>query len=183
MTIVFETSRLILRHLEEEDAGFFLELVHDPDWIRFIGDRGLRSVDEARAYLRDKLISSYARFGFGLYCVESKERGLPIGICGLLAREALEDVDLGFAFLPLARGRGYAFEAAAGTMAYARETLGLRRLVALVSPENERSIALLEKLGFGFERPIRLAPALHRVLWLYGTELPAGDQSGRLARS
>src|SRR5690606_32503765 len=160
--------RLVLRHLEEDDAAFFLELVTDPDWLRFIGDRGFRTVDEARDYLREKLIESYARLGFGLYAVDFRETGETIGICGFVQREALEgDVDLGFAFLPAFRRQGFAHEASVASLRLARETLGLHRVVALVSPENAASLSLLEKLGFHPERTLRLPPATHRQLLLY----------------
>lgn len=171
MSAVFETPRLRLRHLREEDGAFFLELVNDPDWVRFIGERGLRTVEQARVYLQEKLIRPYARWGFGLYAVDSRETGEPIGICGLLRREQLDDADLGFAFLPRARGQGFAQEAAEATLVHARENLGLQRVVAIVQAENARSLALLEKLGFRYERPIRLPPSLHRELLVYGREL------------
>lgn len=167
MATVFDTPRLVLRHITEGDADFFLRLVSDPDWVRFIGDRGLRTVDEARAYLREKMIPPYAAWGFGLYCVESKATREPIGICGLLRRDTFEDVDLGFAFLPEARRQGFAHEAAAATMEHARSELGFHRVVAIVRPDNHASIALLEKLGFRFERTIHLPPATDRELLLY----------------
>lgn len=153
---VVETDRLVLRRLTAGDAAFIRDLVNDPDWLRYIGDRNVRTLADARAYLRDGPIAMYARFGFGLYLVELREGRVPIGVCGLLRRDVLEDVDLGFALLPSFRARGYAFEAAAATLAYARETLALSRVVAIVSPENRPSIRLLEKLGLWFERMIRL---------------------------
>lgn len=171
MPIVAESPRLILRHLEERDAAFFLELTNDPDWIRFIGDRGLRTTDDACAYLRDRLIAMYTRLGFGLNCVESKATGEPLGICGMIKRDTLEDVDLGFAFLPRARGKGFAFEASAAAMGHARDSLGLRRVVAIVAPGNARSITLLEKLGFAFEGNMRLPPKEADELSLYAATL------------
>jgi RimJ/RimL family protein N-acetyltransferase len=170
MSIVFETFRLVLRRLEERDAEFILTLVNDPAWLQFIGDRGVRTLDEARAYVRNGPIDMYARVGFGLYCVEAKASGETIGICGLIKRDTLDDVDLGFAFLPQWRGGGYAYEAASATMTYARETLNLQRLVAIVSPGNERSIGLLEKLGFHFEKPLRLPPKEDQETLLYAAE-------------
>ncbi|AKU92580.1 GNAT family N-acetyltransferase [Vulgatibacter incomptus] len=170
MSIVLETPRLVLRHLEERDAAFILGLLNDPDWLRFIGDRGVRTLDGARAYLRNGPIAMYAKVGFSLFCVDSKTTREPIGICGLIKRDTLDDVDLGFAFMPLARGAGYAHEAAAATMAYARDTLALQRIVAIVSPENVRSIALLEKLGFRFERSLRLLPTDTQETLLYASE-------------
>jgi len=148
---VLETERLALRWLAEGDADFIVELMNDPDWLRFIGDRGIRTADDARAYIATGPAAMYARLGFGLYAVELKETRAPIGICGLVARDWLETVDLGFAFLPRFRGMGYAYEAAAATLEHAR-TLGLDRILAIVSPDNDGSIRLLGKLGLAFER-------------------------------
>ena len=142
-----ETQRLRLRRFSESDAPLILELLNDPAWIRFIGDRNVRTLDDARGYLR-KLGDSYARHGFGLYCVERKDDGEPVGMCGLVKRETLADPDLGFAFLERHRGCGYAEEAARATLDHARGDLALARLAAIVTPANERSVALLAKLGF-----------------------------------
>jgi ribosomal-protein-alanine N-acetyltransferase len=152
---VLETERLILRRLTKDDAPFIFELVNDPDWLRFIGDRGVRTLDHARDYIVKGPVAMYARLGFGLYLVELKHENVPMGMCGLLKREELEDVDLGFAFMPQYRGQGYAYEAAAAAMVYGRKVLGLKRVVAIVSADNEGSARLLEKLGFRFERMIR----------------------------
>jgi RimJ/RimL family protein N-acetyltransferase len=169
--MLFETQRLILRYLTLDDAAFVLALVNDPAWLQYIGDRGVRTLDDAREYLRKGPIEMYARLGFGLFCVEEKSSGTPIGICGLIKRDTLADVDLGFAFLPAFRGGGYAFEAAAATLAWARDTLGMRRVVAIVSPGNARSIALLEKLGFRFEQTLRLPPKDDRDTFVYATQI------------
>ena len=152
-----ETERLILRQFTMYDAGFVLELVNDPAWLQHIGDRGVRKLADARAYLRKGPLASYARNGFGFNLVELKSTGEPIGGCGLIKRETLTDVDLGFAFLPQFRGMGYAEEAARATLKNARQVLGFDRIVAVVSPENTRSIGLLRKLGFTYERSLRLA--------------------------
>jgi ribosomal-protein-alanine N-acetyltransferase len=149
---VLETPRLALRQLTPADAEFIFALTNDPDWLRFIGDRGIRTMDDARDYIENGPTAMYAEHGFGLYAVELKETGAPIGICGLLRRAWLEDVDVGFAFLPEFRRAGYAREAASSTLAHARETLGLARVLAIVSPENRDSIRLLEKLGMRQER-------------------------------
>ena len=154
---VLETERLVLRRLTAEDAAFVLELVNDPAWLRFIGDRGVRTVEDARGYILKGPAASYERHGFGLYLTELKEGGAPLGICGLIKRESLEDVDLGFAFLPEFWGRGYASESAAAVLEYARGAFGLKRLVAVTSNDNHASIRLLEKLGFRFERMVRLS--------------------------
>lgn len=149
---VLETPRLALRHLTPADAEFIFALTNDPDWLRFIGDRGIRTMDDARDYIENGPTAMYAEHGFGLYAVELKETGAPIGICGLLRRAWLEDVDVGFAFLPEFRRAGYAREAASNTLTHARETLGLSRVLAIVSPDNRDSIRLLEKLGMRHER-------------------------------
>ena len=153
---VFETDRLILRRLSGEDAAFILKLVNDPLWLRFIGDRGVRTLEDARAYILKGPVAMYERVGFGLYLVEHKRDGVPLGICGLIKRDGLDDVDLGFAFLPEFRAQGYAYESAAAVLAYGRNVLGLKRIVAITSPDNERSVHLLEKLGFTFEKMIQL---------------------------
>ncbi|MBS0514712.1 MAG: GNAT family N-acetyltransferase [Proteobacteria bacterium] len=167
MSIVVETPRLVLRRLEERDAAFVLNLVNDADWLKFIGDKGVRTLDDARDYLRNGPMAMYAQHGHGLYCVQSKASGEPIGMCGLIKRDTLPDVDLGYAFLPQARGGGHAYEAASATMTYARETLDLQRILAIVSPGNARSIALLKKLGFHFDKSLRLPPKEDQETLLY----------------
>lgn len=154
---VLETDRLIIRWLTIEDAAFILELVNDPSWLRFIGDRGVRALEDARNYILKGPVEMYGRLGFGLYLVELKDEGVPIGTCGLIKRDSLKDVDIGFAFLPSFRGRGYAYEAASAVLAYGKNTLGLERIVAIVSPGNDRSIRLLEKLGLQFEQRVQLS--------------------------
>jgi RimJ/RimL family protein N-acetyltransferase len=154
---VLETDRLIIRRLTLEDAEFIFELVNDPSWLRFIGDRGVRSLEDARNYILKGPVEMYGRLGFGLYLVALKDEGVPIGTCGLIKRDSLKDVDIGFAFLPNFRGRGYAYEAASAVLAYGKNTLGLERIVAIVSPSNDRSIKLLEKLGFQFEQRVQLS--------------------------
>ena len=156
--MVLETDRLILQRLSADDAAFMLELLNDADFLRDIGDRGVRTVDDARTYIANGPVASYEQFGFGLYLVKLKGRDVPIGICGLLKREALEDVDIGFAFLPAYRSQGYAVESAAAVMDHGRRDFGLKRLVAIVSPANDRSARLLGKMGFRFERLVTLTP-------------------------
>lgn len=147
-------ERLTLRPFKLDDAPFILELLNDPDWLRYIGDRGVRTLDDARAYLQNGPLASYARHGFGLLMVELKDGAIPIGMCGLIKRAELDDVDLGFAFLPEFRGKGYASEAGAAVMAHARDSLGLKRVVAITTQDNAGSIKVLRKLGFRFERLI-----------------------------
>lgn len=157
------TERLILRTLVLDDAAFILELVNDPDWLKYIGDRGVHNLDEARGYIRKGPMDLHARYGYSLYRVELKSDGTPIGLCGLIKRDILPEVDLGFAFLARYRGRGYAREAAQATLAHARNALGLKRILAIVSPGNTPSIALLEKLGFGYEKNLLLAGGTDEV--------------------
>lgn len=152
-----ETDRLRLRHLTLEDAGFILELVNEPAWLRFIGDRGVRTLEDARNYILTGPLESYQRHGFGLDVVELKADKSSIDICGLIKREALPDVDIGFALLPKFWGQGYALEAASAVLAWGQGELGLHRIVALTNPDNERSIRVLEKLGMRFEQLLWLS--------------------------
>jgi RimJ/RimL family protein N-acetyltransferase len=154
--IAIETERLCLRQLTIEDAPFILEVLTDPSFLRFVGDRNVRTVEQAADYILSGPITSYQRFGFGLLLTALKDGNTPIGICGLLQREALEDVDLGFALLPPFRGQGYATECASAALTNGHVTLGLQRMVAIVSPDNAASIRVLDKLGFRFERKVRL---------------------------
>ncbi|HEU5097697.1 MAG TPA: GNAT family N-acetyltransferase [Roseiflexaceae bacterium] len=153
---VLETDRLILRRFSAGDAAFILELVNDPGWLRFIGDRGVRTLEDARNYIQNGPVEMYDRLGFGLYAVDLKGGGTPIGMCGLLKRATLPAVDLGFAFLPRFAGQGYAAEAAAAVLAYAHQALGLARVLAITSPDNTRSIKLLERIGFQFAGMLQL---------------------------
>jgi len=154
---VLETERLILRRVTVDDSEFIHELLNDPSWLRYIGDRGVRTIDGARDYILKSLVAMYERLGFGLYLTELKGEGVPIGICGLIKRDSLEDVDIGFAFLPKFRGEGYAYESASAVMAYGKNNFGLNRMVAITSPDNYVSARLLEKLGFKFERMVKLS--------------------------
>jgi RimJ/RimL family protein N-acetyltransferase len=154
---ILETARLALRQLSGDDADFILRLLNEPSFLHFIGDRGVRTPEDARRYIVNGPVSSYERHGFGLYLVELKEGRVPIGMCGLIKRESLSDVDVGFAFLPQFWSKGYAFESASAIMAHGRGALGLGRIVAIVSPDNAGSIRVLEKLGFVFERMIRMS--------------------------
>lgn len=151
------TGRLILRPLTAEDAEFILELVNDPSFIQNIGDRNVRTLDDAKRYITNGPLASYAKNGFGLYLVELKETGEPIGMCGLIRRSMLNDVDIGYAYLPRYWSKGYAIEAALAMKQYARDVIRLKGLVAVVDPQNTASIRLLEKLGMTFERMVKLA--------------------------
>jgi RimJ/RimL family protein N-acetyltransferase len=155
--IVLETERLALRHLSDDDAGFMLELLNDPAFIQNIGDRRIRTLDGAMVYIRNGPVASYAKHGFGLYLVQLKETGESIGICGLIKRDQLKDVDIGYAFLPKFWSKGYAIESALAVKEYAREVIGLKRMVAVTDPRNAGSIRVLEKLGMNFEKMVRLS--------------------------
>ncbi len=153
---ILETERLILRQMRIEDAEFIFELVNEAAFIRNIGDKSVRTLDDARNYILNGPVASYAKFGFGLYLVELTETGKAIGICGLLKRDSLEDVDIGFALLERFRRKGFAYESAAAVMKYGGDTLGLKRIVAITSPDNEGSMRVLEKIGLRFEKMIRM---------------------------
>ncbi|MFZ3214560.1 MAG: GNAT family N-acetyltransferase [Candidatus Acidiferrales bacterium] len=153
---ILETERLLLRQLAADDAAFILELLNEPAFLQNIGDRGARTLDDARRYIANGPVASYKRFGFGLYLVALKESGVPIGICGLLKRETLEHVDIGFALLERFRSQGYAYESASAVLDYGCRVLRLQRIVAITAPHNQASIALLQKLGLRFEKTLRL---------------------------
>ena len=156
MTII-ETERLTLRQLTTDDAEFMFELFNDPSFIRNIGDRNIRTIDDACQYIVNGPVASYAKNGFGLYLVVLKETGESIGMCGLIRRDGLEDVDIGYAFLPRFWSKGYASEAAQAVKEYAKDVVGLKRMVAIVDPANEGSIRVLEKLGLHYEKMVRLS--------------------------
>ena len=152
------------------DAAFILELLNDPDFVRYIADRGVRTLEDARRFVEERFVESYRRNGFGLWLVEPKRSGATAGMCGLVRREGLDGVDIGYAFLPALRGMGYAAESAAAVLAYARDALGLKRLLAITSPDNAASGRVLEKTGLKFERMIRLSPGEPEVR-LYAADL------------
>jgi RimJ/RimL family protein N-acetyltransferase len=152
---VLETSRLALRHFRSDDADFIVRLLNEPSFIEFIGDKGVRTTEQANQYLLNGPMDSYNRFGYGLNMVELRETGEPIGMCGLVRRENLDDADIGYAFLEQYWSNGYARESAEAVLDHARNMLGLERIVAIVTPENHSSIRLLEKVGLRFERMIR----------------------------
>ncbi len=168
VTVVCETPRLRLRHVEPDDARFILTLVNEPSWLRFIGDRGVRSEDDARRYIADGPRRMYEQHGFGLYLVERRSDLQPMGLCGLLRRDTLPEVDIGFALAPGFRGQGYAYEAASATLAYARDVQRLVRIVAIVKPDNVASGRLLLRLGLRRQGTIRFGPQ-DEELDYYGT--------------
>ena len=146
------TERLTIRPFTEDDAAFIVELLNDADWLRFIGDKNVHSLDDARRYLRKGPIAMAERHGHALACVERRSDGQALGMCGLIKRDSLDDVDLGFAFLPAARGHGYAREAAAAVLRFGFDALALRRIVAITDVDNAASARVLEAVGLRFER-------------------------------
>ena len=169
MCVIAETDRLVLSELTGRDAAFVRRLVTDPDWLRFIGDRGVQTLRDARAYIRDGPTAMIRAHGVGLYRVGLRGSGTPVGLCGLLRRDGLADVDLGFALLPEHRGVGYAREAAAAVLAHARD-LGHVRVAALVMPANAASVRVLASLGFARDGVHRLGD---ETLDLYVRDGPA----------
>jgi RimJ/RimL family protein N-acetyltransferase len=161
--IVLETERLTLRQMTPADAAFILQLLNEPSFIQNIGDRGVRTLDDARNYILTGPVESYRRNGFGLYRVDLKDTATPIGMCGLLRRETLEHVDIGFAFLPKYWSKGYALESASAVMAYGKDVLGIEHIVAIVSPHNQDSIKLLHKIGLKYQKMLRLTPQDHEI--------------------
>lgn len=151
-----ETGRLRLRRLTLDDAGLMLAIWNDPAFIRYVGDRGIRTLDQARVTLEEGALRLFSEYGYGPYRVALKSDDTAVGICGLFRREEFDEPDIGFSTLPEHCGRGYAYEAACAVIEHARDDLGLRRLTAIVSPENRASVSLIRKLGFVFERMHRM---------------------------
>ena len=169
--IVCESPRLRLRRLEYRDAPFIVALLTDPDFLRNVGDRNVRNEDDARRYLTEGPLASYARHGFGLFLVELRDGAAPIGMCGLLRRDTHPDVELGFSLLPEHRRRGYTLEASRACLQLATQTLGLKRVVAITALDNAGSIALLQRLGFRYERVVQFTSDGDSRLFVY--EQPA----------
>ena len=154
---VLQTERLILRRFVPADAGFILELLNEPSFVQNIGDRGVRTVSDAERYIETGPAASYARNGFGLYLVLLKESGESVGMCGLIKRETLPGVDLGYAFLPRFWSKGYAIESVRAVLGFATNAVGLERILAIVDPNNQGSIRVLEKAGFRYKKMVRLS--------------------------
>ncbi|SHN43750.1 GNAT family N-acetyltransferase [Chitinophaga sp. CF418] len=154
--LVCETSRLIVRQFTIDDAPFIFRLLNTDIWLTYIGDRNIRGLNDARNYLVNGPLLSYDRYGFGLYLVALKDEHTPIGMTGLIKRNGLEEVDIGFAFLPEYTGKGYAFEAASAVMDYALTTLHLTRIAAITTEKNEHAISLLKKIGLHHEKMVHL---------------------------
>jgi len=156
--LVIETPRLKIRWLEVGDAAFIYTLVNDPTWIRYIGDKNVSNLEDAKTYIETGPVEMYRNLGFGLNHVSLKQDGTPIGICGLLKRETLADVEIGFALLPGFRSQGYAFEAATAVLEHGCARLEISRIVAILTPDNLASGKLLGKLGFEFESSFKKEP-------------------------
>ena len=164
MKTVAETERLLLSHFTLEDSPFVLELVNDPAWIQYIGDRGVYTLAQAEIYLQNGAMASYAEHGYGLYHVQRKVDNVSLGMCGLVKRPSLPHVDIGFAFLPQFTGQGYAFEAATAVLHHARHDLNLDPIVAITAPNNNASIKLLQKLGLRYQETILFGDDQSKVM-------------------
>jgi RimJ/RimL family protein N-acetyltransferase len=160
---VLKTERLELRWLTLDDTPMMFAVWNDPAFVRYVGDRGIRSLEQARAAVEAGPLSLYTEYGYGPFHVRRREDGVDMGICGLFRRDGLEEPDIGFAILPDFCGMGYGFEASAAVLEHARDALGLSCVTAIVSPHNEASIGLLEKLGMRYVRPIRMPGDDHDV--------------------
>ena len=154
--MILASERLYIRKLTLNDAPFFFELVNDPDWIRFIGDRNVQTIDDAKDYLQNRIFKSYEDFGFGFYAAVLKSTHEVVGITGFVKRDELNDGDVGFAFLPKGRGKGYAFESTQALMNYGTNTFKFQKILAIANNDNERSHNLLKKLGFEFKKYVKL---------------------------
>lgn len=150
------TARLRLRRMQDADAPFIFELVNEPLFHRFIGDKGVRNLEDARNYMRTGPMASYAEYGFGLYLVERKDDALPVGMCGLLKRASMEDVEIGFAFLARFSGQGFATEAGQAVMQLARDEFRLKRVAAIADIDNDASANVLRKIGLKLRGTIKL---------------------------
>jgi RimJ/RimL family protein N-acetyltransferase len=180
--VKFETPRLTLRHLAEPDAPFILRLLNEPSFLRFIGDKGVRTLEDAAAYIRTGPVASYQTHGFGLYLVTLRETGASIGICGLVTRDWLEHPDIGFSLLPAYWSRGYAREAASAVLDQARDLLGVKRVLAITSLDNHDSIQLLKKLGFTYSATVH-RPVENEQLNLFALDLNIGNQRQEAVRT
>jgi len=154
MKTIAETERLLITEFTFEDAAFIQELVNTPTWLENIGERNVKSEKDAKRYIENGPVKSYNEHGFGLYKVALKDNNFPIGMCGLIKRDTLEDVDIGFAFLPAYEGKGYGFESASAVLNFAR-SLKMEKVVAITLPSNVKSINLLKKLNMQFEHRIQ----------------------------
>lgn len=156
MKFILETDRLRLREFILEDAEFVLKLVNTPLWHEFIGDKNIYTREAALAYIQNSLQKSYEKNGYGLWLMQLKDTSESIGMCGLVNRDSLDDIDIGFALLPTYERNGFTFEAAKATLQYAKNTLAIDKIVAITNPKNVASIRLLNKLGLQFEKEVQV---------------------------
>ena len=154
--MIAETNRLIISKITLDDAAFFLELVNTPNFIKYIGDRNLKTVEDAKTYLKNGTLKSYEDFGFGFYKLLLKEENnKAIGTCGLVKREQLDNVDIGFAMLPEYEGKGFGYESCIAVLKLAKEQFKLNKILAITLPTNNNSIKLLEKIGLSYEKRVK----------------------------
>lgn len=164
--IVRETERLRLRWVTLDDAQFMFDLVNDPDWLRFVGDRNIHDLDASRKFITSSFLASYAKNGFGLFLTEQRADGLAVGINGIVKRDGLAGPDVGFALLPAYRGLGYAHEAGVASLDFARQVLGLRSILAITDKDNASSGKVLNGLGLHFKEMVTL-PGQDKELRLF----------------
>jgi len=164
MNYILETEQLKLREFTLTDTDFIVALVNSPGWLQYIGDRNIKTEEQARTYLENGPLKSYRDNGYGLWLVEKKDDKTPVGMCGIINRDTLDNPDIGFAFLPEYCGQGYAFEVASATMAYAKNELKLPTIAAITVPENQRSINLLEKIGLTYQKHFSMPNSTEELL-------------------
>ncbi|WP_034243433.1 GNAT family N-acetyltransferase [Aquimarina atlantica] len=164
----FETERLILKQTSEEDAEFIFQLLNTPKWLKYIGDRNVKTIEYSKEYIRNKITPQFKRLGYGCYTVIRKSDNAKIGTCGLYDRDGLEGIDIGYAFLPDYEGKGYAFESASKLKNVAFKVFGLKTIYAITAQNNNPSQNLLLKLGLEFDKKVIL-PNGNEELLLYKT--------------
>jgi ribosomal-protein-alanine N-acetyltransferase len=169
MTQIAETERLVIREIDESDAAFMNALLNSPGFLKYIGDRGVHSDDDARRFISERYRKSYADNGYGLYAVLLKDNLVPVGMCGFVRRDTLPGPDLGFAFLPEHEGKGYGHESSIAVLRYGREELGFERVLAITTLDNRASMRLLEKLGFTLDKVMETPDG--ECLNVFSTEL------------
>ncbi len=169
-TYIIETERLRLREFDHSDSDLIFELLNSPGWLKYIGNRSIADIEDAANYIEAKLQKGYRDSGFGFYLVELKATGEKTGMCGIVKREGLDDIDLGFALLPKFENKGYAFESSMAVIQYAKNVLNIKKLAAITLPSNIASIRVLEKIGMKFEKRIYI-PGDPEELLLYSMQL------------
>ena len=167
---IIETERLLIRQLNIDDASFIFKLVNDPDCLKYIGDKGIHSVEDAKTYIKNGPMKSYKDFGFGLYLTLLKEENIPIGICGILKRDTLEHPDIGFAIMPEFRKKGYILEAGNAVLIHAKKDFGIKKVLAITQPDNKDSINTLKALKLKFEEMVHLSQDAQELM-LFSIEL------------